>query len=439
MSTRITRRHLFGQLGGVGAGAALAACAGAPAATTAPAAEPAATTAPAAAAPKGQVSLMYYTSTTPAIARMEKQEAGFKEKYPDIELTIIQEPSSPAEKLKVMFPAGTEPNVIWSGVACNNFALQGVFAPLDDLVANDDAINLEEYYPVVVDGFTLEGKLYALPYGSTTSVWFINKDMFNAKGVPLPTDDWALADFRSAAVALTEGDVYGVGDLGAYIGNFMAGGRTWNDTFTEIVLNSPETIAALQWNRDIRVEDKAIPMPDVLQEQGAIAMFQNQKAGMITLGRWGFPVGLAIEDFDWDVVAYPIPEQGKRGTWSSFEGFSITSRTEDMDSAWAMVKYLCDEEAQSTFYVQEGSAIPAIISVAESEAFRASAPDKNHDAYLKSLAFSVPVGKSPADSRLSGEPWQAWQQVLDGGMTVEEFCEQAQEMAETILKETAEL
>ena len=382
---------------------------------------------------------MYYTSTTPAIARMEKQEAGFREKYPDIDLTIIQEPVSPADKLKVMYPAGTEPNVIWSGVACTNFAAQGVFAPLDDLVNSDASFDLTEYYPLVVDGFTYDGKLYALPYGFTTSVWFYNKDLFQAKGFPLPTDDWKLADFHSAAMALTEDDVYGVGDLYIYIGNFMAGGRCWDDTFTKSAINTPTSIAAMQWNADLRLVDKAMPMPDILQEQGAIAMFQNQKAGMITLGRWGFPVGLAIEDFDWDVVAFPDPEQGERGTWASFEGFSITSRTEDMDSAWKMVKYLGDAEAQKTFYVQEGSAIPAIRSVAESDAFRASAPDKNHDAYLKSIDFAVPVGKHPADGRLTSEPWVNWQQVLDEKITVEEFAKQAEELMNTIIQEVAEL
>lgn len=450
MVTKLTRRTVL-RSAAIGMGAlALASCGAttAPPATqatqpaaeaTQPAPEATPTTAPAEAAAKGAVTLMYYTSTTPAIARMEKQEAGFKERYPDIELTIIQEPSDPDGKLTVMYAAGTEPNVFWAGLATNSFAAQGVFAPLDDLVKGDASFDLSTYYERVVDGFTYDGKLWALPYGFTTSVWFYNKAMFDAKSVPYPTDDWMLADFRSAAVALTEGDEYGVGDLWIYVGNFMAGGRMWDDTFTKSVLNTPETIAALAWNRDLRVTDKAVPPPDVLQEQGAVAMFQNQKAAMITLGRWGFPIGLAIEDFDWDVVAFPTPEQGKRGTWTSFEGFAITSRTQDMDSAWKLVKYLCDEEAQRTFYVQEGSAIPAIKAVAESDAFRASAPDKNHDAYLKSIDFAVPVGKSPADLRLLSEPWEGWQNVLDGKTTVEEFVEEAEKIMNTVVEEVAAL
>jgi ABC-type glycerol-3-phosphate transport system substrate-binding protein len=80
--------------------AGLAGCVAPPAGESAGSAGSSATT-----AEQPQVSLMYYTSTTPAVARMEKQEAGFKEKYPDIELTIIQEPDDPDGKLKVIWAA----------------------------------------------------------------------------------------------------------------------------------------------------------------------------------------------------------------------------------------------------------------------------------------------------------------------------------------------
>lgn len=446
MTSGLSRRSLLKQAGVLSAAAALAAC-GATATpapestspTNTPAAAAAEATAPAAAGGKQQVSLMYYTSTTPAIARMEKQEAGFKELYPDIELTIIQEPEDPDGKLKVMYAAGTEPNVFWAGLATNGFAAQGVFAALDDLIKGDGSFDLTAYYPRVVDGFIYDGKQWALPYGFTTSVWFYNKAMFDKRGIAYPTDDWKLGDFRSAAMALTEGDEFGVGDLWVYIGNFMAGGRMWDESFTKSAMTTPETIAALTWNRDLRVTDKAIPPADVLAEQGAIAMFQNQKAGMVTLGRWGLPVAIAIKDFDWDIVAFPTPEEGKRGTWTSFEGYAITSRTKSLDAAWKLVKYLCDETAQRTFYVQEGSAIPAIKAVAESADFSASAPGKNHAAYLKSIDFAIPVGKHPADLRLVSEPWESWQNVLDGKMDVPAFAQEAETKMNTIIEEVAAL
>ena len=110
-----------------------------------------------------------------------------------------------------------------------------------------------------------------------------------------------------------------------------------------------------------------------------------------------------------------------------------------MDAAWKLVKYLSDENAQRNFYIQEGSAIPAIKAVAESPEFEASAPGKNHAAYLKSIEFSVPVGKHPADLRLLTEPWDPWQQVLDGKMTVAEFAQQGDEKMNAIIEEVANL
>jgi multiple sugar transport system substrate-binding protein len=385
-----------------------------------------------------QVSLMYYTSTTPAVARMEKQEAGFKEKYPDIELTIIQEPSDPDGKLKVMWAAGTEPNVFWAGLAALGFAYQEVLLAMDDLITGDPEFDLTTYYPQVLAGFTWDEKLYALPYGFTTSVWFYNKALFDQKGLSYPTDDWTLEEFHEAALALTEGDVWGVGDLWQVIGNWMGGGALWDADYTRSALNTPETIASLTWNRDLRTRDMAMPPADVLQEQGAIAMFQNQKAAMVTLGRWGLPVAIAIQDFDWDIVAFPTPSQGERSTWISFEGFSITSRTQDIDSAWSLVKYLCDADAQAGFYVAEGSAIPAIRSVAESEAFTQSAPGKNHAAYLKSIEFAKSPGNHPAALRVITEPWEPWPSVLDGSMEVEAFCAAADETMNAVIQDVLE-
>ena len=82
---------------------------------------------------------------------------------------------------------------------------------LDDLIAanNTDITGAQ----ATIDATKIDGKIYSLPY--KTSSWFVvyNKDVFDAAGEPYPDGDWTWEEYAEVAARLTSGEgadkVYG--------------------------------------------------------------------------------------------------------------------------------------------------------------------------------------------------------------------------------------
>src|SRR5688572_25366330 len=61
----------------------------------------------------GRVTWLAYTSTEPAIERTNKQETSFREKYPDVQLTVDQQPTAFTDKIAATLASGDPHNVTW--------------------------------------------------------------------------------------------------------------------------------------------------------------------------------------------------------------------------------------------------------------------------------------------------------------------------------------
>ena len=58
-------------------------------------------------------------------------------------------------------------------------------------------LKVHDNFPApLVDGYTVEGKLYGIPKDFDTNAVFYNKEIFDQAGVAYPTDDWTFEDFR---------------------------------------------------------------------------------------------------------------------------------------------------------------------------------------------------------------------------------------------------
>src|SRR6476659_4665098 len=80
----------------------------------------------------------------------------------------------------------------------------GALAPLDKFVKQQRVHLTETYWPQCVNELTYKGHVYGLPRTcSNQSLLFFNKDMFKAKGVALPTNNWTYTDMAKAAQQLS--------------------------------------------------------------------------------------------------------------------------------------------------------------------------------------------------------------------------------------------
>jgi multiple sugar transport system substrate-binding protein len=393
----------------------------------------------------GKVSLLYYTSTEPAIDRMKKQEAGFKEKFPDVQLTVEAQPTAFTDKITTLLAAGTPPDVHWIGADFWRFVGQGVFVDLDAIVAKDRRFNLKEYYAPTLQAFAWPDKLRALPYGVNTHPMTFNKRIFQQEGVPLPTKDWTVAQFTDLARRFTK-DTNGDGAIDqAGFGNWphlniaphLFGGGLWDKGFTKATLDSPESVAGLEWLYDIQFGSRKVyPPTEMLQGTNLNQLMGTGKIAFFSTGRFSVPVLRGFTDLDWDMVVYPTGPTGKKATFMSGESFAMNTAAKDRDAAWKLMEYLCGRESQEQFYLKEGSVIPAIRAVAESRGFSDAVPGKNHKAHLDSIDFGVqPFTHPVSPDTFTNIMNPLWGDVTAGKLPAKEMARQATTRMNELLRQ----
>nr|MCU0908575.1 extracellular solute-binding protein [Paracoccaceae bacterium] len=77
----------------------------------------------------------------------------------------------------------------------------GWLTSLNDF-AEDPDYNLEDIFPLVRNGLSADGNLYAVPLYSETSFTFYRTDLFEKAGLTVPTEQITYEQFREMAAAL---------------------------------------------------------------------------------------------------------------------------------------------------------------------------------------------------------------------------------------------
>jgi multiple sugar transport system substrate-binding protein len=86
----------------------------------------------------------------------------------------------------------------------NVFAKQGFLQPIDEYIDKKAPQGWPSaFHKSQVDSFTVDGKVYALPYDWATGGLYINLDWFKKAGVDVPDETWTWSDLLEAAKKLT--------------------------------------------------------------------------------------------------------------------------------------------------------------------------------------------------------------------------------------------
>jgi len=138
---------------------------------------------------------------------------------------------------------------------------KGWLTPLDDF-ADDADYDLEDVFPLVRNGLSANGSLYALPLYSETSFTFYRTDVFEKAGVEAPTGHISYDEFAEivAKVHDPDGGVYGTcqrgkagwGENMAFVGTLAnAFGARWFDMDWKPQLDSEEWKNAITYYVDL--------------------------------------------------------------------------------------------------------------------------------------------------------------------------------------------
>lgn len=228
-----------------------------------------------------------------------------------------------------------------------SYAARDLLLPLDDYISTNPPVDWPQaFYPSQVDAFKYNGKQYAIPYDWAPGGLYVNKTALEKANLKMPTEETTLDDFVEMAKALTKPDenVFGINlpygwPAGLYWIYRSFGGDFFSQDRTQGLLDTPESIEAVQWLADLRFKHNVALRPENMQ--GITNPFSQGTAAM----HWGlndeaFRVGELIgKNFEWDVAPSPKGPKG-RFQFVGGSGWSIPKGAKNPDLSYELTRYV---------------------------------------------------------------------------------------------------
>jgi multiple sugar transport system substrate-binding protein len=311
-----------------------------------------------------------------------------------VELTHVPSPKEYRTRLVTEFAAGTPPDItLMNYRRYASFAANDMLAPLSPFLAESDQISLEDFYPVATDAFMWQGELMCIPQNISSLVVYYNEDLFDAAGVPYPSDKWTWDDFVETAVSLTKDtdndgtiDQYGLGvepslfRLAPFVWQNDAPLVDYDVQPTRLTLTRPPSLAALQWFTDLHNVHGVVPSRVEEAAQDSESRFLAGTTAMYLNSRRGVPTYREIDSFTWDVA--PLPNNKTTAGILHSDAYCLSETTANKDAAWQFIEF-ANSVAGQTIIAGTGRTVPSLIAVAESEAFLdPSQPPSRAQVYL---------------------------------------------------------
>jgi multiple sugar transport system substrate-binding protein len=251
---------------------------------------------------------------------------------------------------------GSLPDVFWMhSNQAQKYMENGLLLDLTDKIAASDKVDMKNFYPDIVNLYTSNSKIYAMPKDiDTIGLWY-NKKMFDDAGIAYPDDTWTWETLYETAKKLTKSD----GSQFGYAANtsnnqdsyynaiYAYGGYILNDDKTKSGYDDPKTIKAMKVYEKM-LREGISPDLQTLSENGTEVLFESGKVAMITQGSWMVP---AFRDNEYtstncDVAVLPTGPDGTRVSIYNGLGWAAAANGKNTDAAWSLIEYLGTKEAQ---------------------------------------------------------------------------------------------
>ena len=250
-----------------------------------------------------------------------------------------------AQQLSQGFAGGNPPDVFYvdAGVF-GDYAEAGNLYPYLDQMAD-----AADFYPNLVDSFTLDGEAYCAPKDFSTLALEINTESWKKAGLTDADIPTTWEELQTVADALTTPDqaglVLGLGRdrVGAFLvqnGGFWVDGEAGEATATEA-----SNAEALEYVQSLLDSGSAVLAPDVDAGWGGEA-FGTQKAAMTIEGNW--IRGAMTNDYpdvEYTVAELPEGPAGK-GTLLFTQCWGIGADSANQEAAVSLVEALTTPEQQ---------------------------------------------------------------------------------------------
>jgi len=328
---------------------------------------------------------------------------------PNIPVELLYIPSDYSQKVQTMMAGGQSPCIIQVAEDVHGYSGKGQIIPLNAYI-QEAGIDLAARYGStggLVEAYTYQDNLYAMPDRGGALILYYNKDMFDSAGIAYPAEDWTWVEFLDAAQKLTVRngdtvDVYGfaAGDWWPWWMSFiyMNGGAIL-DANGKPVVNSPEAIEAMQFYNDLVYKYRVAPSPEDYANMGQSSpdpLFAQGKVAMSMTGFWAVNGLSKVRGLNWDIA--PLFGNKTNATVLFGSGLAITKDCKTPDQAFKVIEFLTSAEGQMPIVDMKQDA-PANFEVLSSDAFLNAnwAGDKkiNTQALVDSASMAFPLPLTP--------------------------------------------
>lgn len=376
-------------------------------------------------------------------AEMLQQVADkYKETHPDFELeTQVSTWSEYWTKLEASATGGSATDIMLMNVLhVEEYAEAGI---LKDLTEVGDKLDLEANFPAALyEGYTIDGKVYAIPKDFDTNGIFYNKELFDKAGLDYPTDDWTMEDFWAACEALAAADLgegcfptavnYNAGQTNFNATIFANGGSVYNEDYTATCYSDPKTIEGITIWSDL-VKEGYSPTLEQMTDTNPDAMFSAGKLAMYLAGDYMLAEFESNENIagKFDIAQRPS-FNGKKTDIINGLGYAVFEGSKNAEAALEFVEYLGGKEAMD-IQANYGEVISARNE--SQNIFIESRPELNLEAFIANLDETHVLPHCRATSEIGAVTGPYMQKVWAGEMTMEEAGKKIDEETKPILDE----
>ena len=280
-------------------------------------------------------------TTTPYL---DAQKNAFEESHPGVTIEYVDVASQDyAVKTTTMLEGGDASDVFMIKEIDNliNWQAQGFAAPLATTGYDMSGfVGTEKNYAV-------DGVQYAIPFRSDFWVLFYNKDLFDAAGVELPTNDMTWDQYAELAKKMTDKDK---GIYGTHYHTWLSAVVNWavcDGVNTLADKNYDDLLYFYKLYQDLEDSGACMSYAD-LKAAGLhySAAFANGNIAMLPMGYWYVSTLIGYNkdgtcNFNWGITAVPHAEGVAAGSsFGNLTGAMINAKSEKKDLAWEFVSWL---------------------------------------------------------------------------------------------------
>lgn len=294
----------------------------------------------------------------------------FMKANPDVEVQVqyIGSYEEILAKAMAAVQAGTPPHVVqFNEISTKRLIDSGLIVPIEDFLKKDPTFDKNKLVPQVRNYYSIGGKLYSMPWNSSTPLLFYNKTMFRQVGLdpekPPRTFSEVIAYSRRLLRRDERGNIVRTGITWPlyswFFEQWMAqqnkllvdgnNGRTGK--VTKVLFNNEAGLRILEFWNTLTREGLMINTKKA-DWTAARQLFLSQTVGMIITSTSDVALMLnesAKQGFEVGAAYIPIPDGVQRAGvivgGGSLWIFKQRNQAE-LDAAWRLVKYLSEIEPQ---------------------------------------------------------------------------------------------